>query len=198
MKNLDALIRREYKRLGMNIVPDDALADLIFAKVQHERWKNIAIGAAIIAAISVGIFFGWKMTDSSLANSVNTSSVTSTLSFNQDGTPKGIVPLPQAGYIDIDGSNPKTAQISYLFQLQQGWILQEITDNPDPIMGEAGTVKVFLVEEGAERLVQQYMMSSRTQINEFEVPETGIYRFLFEFNNPNFKGRVRVAFVRSN
>ena len=30
MKNLDALIRREYKRLGMNIVHDDALADLAF------------------------------------------------------------------------------------------------------------------------------------------------------------------------
>lgn len=198
MKNLDALIRREYKRLGMNIVPDDALADLIFAKVQQERWRNIAIGAVIVGAISVGIFFGWKMTDSSSADSVNASSITSTLSFNQDGTPKGIVPLPQAGYVDVDGSNPKTAQISYLFQLQQGWILQEITDNPDPIMGEAGTVKVFRVEDGTERLVQQYMMSSRTQINEFGVPETGVYRFLFEFNNPNFKGRVRVAFVRSN
>ena len=198
MKNLDALIRREYKRLGMNIVPDDALADLIFAKVQQERWRNIAIGAAIVAAISVGIFFGWKMTDSTSSDFVKNSSITSTLSFTQDGTPKGILPLPQAGYVDIDGSNPKTAQISYLFQLQQGWVLQEITDNPDPIMGEAGTVKVFLVEDGTERLVQQYIMSSRTQINEFGVPETGIYRFLFEFNNPNFKGRVRVAFVRSN
>ena len=197
MKNLDALIRREYKRLGMNIVHDDALADLIFAKAERERWRNIAIGAAIVAAIMVGIFFGWKMTDSS-ANSSNASTHSSSLSFNQDGTPEGILPLPQAGYVDVDGSNPKTAQISYLFQLQRGWTLQEITANPDPKMGEAGTVKVFRVEDGAERLVQQYLMSSHTQINEFGVPETGIYRFLFEFNNPNFKGRVRVAFVRSN
>lgn len=198
MKNLDALIRREYKRLGMNIVHDDALADLIFAKAERERWRNFAIGAAIVAAVIVGIFFGWRLTDSSSNNSSSTATHSTSLSFNQDGTPEGVLPLPQAGYVDVDGSNPKTAQISYLFQLQQGWMLQEITDNPDPIMGEAGTVKVFRVEDGAERLVQQYVMSSRTQINEFGVPETGIYRFLFEFNNPNFKGRVRVAFVRSN
>ena len=198
MRDFDPLIRREYKRLGMNIIPNDELADLIFARVQHERLRNIGIGAIVAAAIVIGIFFGWRLSDSASRGSSPSAVHTSTLSFNQDGTPKGVLPLPQAGYVDIDGSKPETAQISYLFDLQQGWTIQEITDNPDPIMGDAGTVKVFRIDQGAQRLVQQYQMSSRTQINEFDVPETGIYRFLFEFNNPNFQGRVRVAFVRSN
>jgi hypothetical protein len=196
MKDFDPLIRREYKRLGMNIVPDEDLADLIFARVQHERLRNIAFGAIVVAAIIVGLFFGWRLTDSSTSTG-NSATNTSTLSFNQEGVPEGILPLPQAGYMDINGANPSTSQASFLFQLTEGWVIQSVTDNPDPIMGEAGTVKVFRVEDGAETLVQQYMMSSRTQILEFGVNMTGIYRYQFSFNNSNFKGRVRIAFVRS-
>ena len=65
MKNLDPLIRREYKRLGMNIVPDDALADLIFAKVQYQRIRTVAITAIVLSAIVIGAFFGWRLTDTS-------------------------------------------------------------------------------------------------------------------------------------
>ena len=65
MKSLDPLIRREYKRLGMNIVPDDALADLIFAKVQYARLRMVALIAVLISAVIVGAFFGWRATDSS-------------------------------------------------------------------------------------------------------------------------------------
>ena len=200
MKNLDPLIRREYKRLGMNIVPDDALADLIFAKVQYQRIRTVAITAIVLSAIVIGAFFGWRLTDTSPANSANSTNPTNSsnsLSFTQEPTGGDVLPLPQAGYRNIDVSNPETAKLEYTFALESGWIIQEITDNPDPIMGSAGTVEVFLVTKDQERLVQQYQMSSRTQINEFGVPASGIYKFVLNFSNPNFKGQVRVAFVRS-
>ncbi len=197
MKNLDPLIRREYKRLGMNIVPDDALADLIFAKVQYQRIRTVAITAIVLSAIVIGAFFGWRLTDTAPANSANPTNSSNSLSFTQEPTGGDVLPLPQAGYRNIDTSNPDTAKLEYTFALESGWIIQEITDNRDPIMGPAGTVDVFLVTQDQEQLVQQYQMSSRTQINEFGVPASGIYKFVLNFTNPNFKGQVRVAFVRS-
>ena len=197
MKNLDPLIRREYKRLGMNIVPDDALADLIFAKVQYQRIRTVAITAIVLSAIVIGAFFGWRLTDTSPANSANPTNSSNSLSFTQEPTGGDVLPLPQAGYRNIDTSNPETAKLEYTFALESGWIIQEITDNRDPIMGPAGTVDVFLVTQDQDQLVQQYQMSSRTQINEFGVPASGIYKFVLNFTNPNFKGQVRVAFVRS-
>ena len=197
MKNLDPLIRREYKRLGMNIVPDDALADLIFAKVQYQRIRTVAITAIVLSAIVIGAFFGWRLTDTAPANSANPTNSSNSLSFTQEPTGGDVLPLPQAGYRNIDTSNPETAKLEYTFALESGWIIQEITDNRDPIMGPAGTVDVFLVTQDQEQLVQQYQMSSRTQINEFGVPASGIYKFVLNFTNPNFKGQVRVAFVRS-
>jgi hypothetical protein len=196
VKNLDPLIRREYKRLGMNIVPDDALADLIFAKVQYQRIRTVAITAIVLSAIVIGVFFGWRLTDTSPANSANPTNSSNSLSFTQEPTGGDVLPLPQAGYRNIDVSNPETAKLEYTFALESGWIIQEITDNRDPIMGPAGTVDVFLVTQDQEQLVQQYQMSSRTQINEFGVPASGIYKFVLNFTNPNFKGQVRVAFVR--
>ena len=197
MKNLDPLIRREYKRLGMNIVPDDALADLIFAKVQYQRIRTVAITAILLSAIVIGAFFGWRLTDTAPANSANPTNSSNSLSFTQEPTGGDVLPLPQAGYRNIDTSNPETAKLEYTFALESGWIIQEITDNRDPTMGPAGTVDVFLVTQDQEQLVQQYQMSSRTQINEFGVPASGIYKFVLNFTNPNFKGQVRVAFVRS-
>ena len=77
--------------------------------------------------------------------------------------------------------------------------MEEITDSPNPSMGEVGLVEVYRVLPGSEdQLVQQYQMSSRTQINEFGVPVTGQYRFVLKFTDQTFKGRVRVAIVRSN
>lgn len=195
MKNLDPLIRREYKRLGMNIVPDDALADLIFAKVQYARLRMIAMVAVVVSAVIVGAFFGWRATDSS--SPVNRTNSSNSLSFTQSPSGGDVLPLPQAGYRNVNVSDPNSAQLEYTFALESGWIIQEITDNPDPIMGSAGIVEVFEVSQGEERLVQQYQMSSRTQINEFGVPRSGIFKFVLTFTNPNFKGQVRVAFVRS-
>ena len=181
----------------MNIVPDDALADLIFAKVQYQRIRTVAITAIVLSAIVIGAFFGWRLTDTAPANSANPTNSSNSLSFTQEPTGGDVLPLPQAGYRNIDTSNPETAKLEYTFALESGWIIQEITDNRDPIMGPAGTVDVFLVTQDQEQLVQQYQMSSRTQINEFGVPASGIYKFVLNFTNPNFKGQVRVAFVRS-
>jgi hypothetical protein len=195
-KSIDARIQEEFERLGLNIVESDRLADLIITRVRRDRMRRIlgGFGVATLAALAIA-FVVTTSSDSSGSSSQVTGS---SLSFTQEATEDGSQALPQAGYWDIDGSVPSKSVVSYLFNLQQGWILEEITDSPNPSMGEVGLVEVYRVLEGSEdQLVQQYQMSSRTQINEFGVPMTGQYRFVLKFTDPTFKGRVRVAIVRA-
>ena len=195
-KSIDARIQEEFERLGLNIVESDRLADLIITRVRRDRMRRILGGAGVAMLAALAIAF--VVTTSSDSSGSSSQVTGSSLSFTQEATEDGSQALPQAGYWDIDGSNPSKSVVSYLFNLQQGWILEEITDSPNPSMGEVGLVEVYRVLEGSEdQLVQQYQMSSRTQINEFGVPMTGQYRFVLKFTDPTFKGRVRVAIVRA-
>ena len=197
INDIDSLIKQEFERLGLNIVESEGLADLIIARVRRERMRRILGGFAVALLTAGGIVVGVAV---SADNSASTEQATgSSLSFNQAANANGSVGLPQAGYVNIDGSVPSKSVVNYLFDLQQGWILQEITASPNPSMGIVGAVQVYrVIKDQPERLVQQYDMSSRTQINEFGVPETGQYRFVLKFTDPTFKGRVRVAIVRSD
>ena len=195
-KNIDARIQEEFERLGLNIVESDRLADLIITRVRRDRMRRIlgGLGIALLAALAIAFVVTTSSDSSGSASQVTGSS----LSFTQEATADGAQALPQAGYVEIDGSIPSKSVVSYLFNLQQGWIMEEITDSPNPSMGEVGLVEVYRVLPGtADQLVQQYQMSSRTQINEFGVPMTGQYRFVLKFTDQTFKGRVRVAIVRS-
>lgn len=197
INNIDSLIKQEFERLGLNIVESEGLADLIIARVRRERMRRVLGGFAVALLTAGAIALGVAITSNDSASSDQATG--SSLSFNQGAKANGSVGLPQAGYVDIDGSVASKSAVSYLFDLQQGWILQEITDSPNPSMGNVGVVQVYRVfKDQPDQLVQQYDMSSRTQINEFGVPVTGQYRFVLRFTDPTFKGRVRVAIVRSN
>ena len=197
INNIESLIKQEFERLGLNIVESEGLADLIIARVRRERMRRILGGFAVALLTAGAIALGVAITSNDSASSEQATG--SSLSFNQGANANGSVGLPQAGYIDIDGSVASKSAVSYQFDLQQGWILQEITDSPNPSMGNVGVVQVYRIfKDQPDQLVQQYDMSSRTQINEFGVPVTGQYRFVLRFTDPTFKGRVRVAIVRSN
>ena len=197
INNIDSLIKQEFERLGLNIVESEGLADLIIARVRRERMRRILGGFAVALLTAGAIALGVAITSNDSASSEQATG--SSLSFNQGANANGSVGLPQAGYVDIDGSVASKSAVSYQFDLQQGWILQEITDSPNPSMGNVGVVQVYRIfKDQPDQLVQQYDMSSRTQINEFGVPVTGQYRFVLRFTDPTFKGRVRVAIVRSN
>ena len=197
INNIDSLIKQEFERLGLNIVESEGLADLIIARVRRERMRRILGGFAVALLTAGAIALGVAITSNDSASSEQATG--SSLSFNQRANANGSVGLPQAGYVDIDGSVASKSAVSYQFDLQQGWILQEITDSPNPSMGNVGVVQVYRIfKDQPDQLVQQYDMSSRTQINEFGVPVTGQYRFVLRFTDPTFKGRVRVAIVRSN
>jgi len=195
-QNIDPLIRREFERLGLNIVENERLAEMIISKVNRRRNILIALGLAGVAmAIAIIAALYVVSTDGATASSASGQAS----SFEQSAAANGSQALPLTGYVDIDGSNPEKSRAIFTFDLKMGQMMQEITDNPDPIQGYAGKIEVYLVGNGMEdSVVQTYDMSSHTQINEFSAPADGQYRWVLTFNNPNFKGRVRFAFVRTN
>ena len=197
MDEIDPLIRQEFDRLGLNIVENADLADLIIGRVNRARYRRYAMifiavlsGALLVFVAALGITKIGNTTSSGITPASN--------SLTQPAGSDGSLALPQAGYVEIDGSKPSKSKVSYLFALKQGWILQEVTDNRDPIQSDAGVVEIYKVAAGSpDQFVQKHQMSSGTQINEFGVPQTGLYRFVFTFTNTTYKGSVRIAFVRS-
>lgn len=192
--NFDPLIKREFDRLGFNIIENEDLADLIITRVKREKRKKILIGIGVaIAALGVllALYFGLNRGNSSAAARAVGSSLTTPAGTN------GSQQLPLTGYVDVDGSKPNMSKAVFLFDLQMGQQMQVFTDNPDPIQGIAGKIEVFYVAAGTpDRLIQTYDMGSHTQVNEFGVRESGQFKWVLTFNDVNFKGRVRFAFVR--
>jgi hypothetical protein len=153
----------------------------------------ISLGALSLTAIALLLFFGVQSTRSAGAAPVYATSLT------QNETPEGGQKLPLAGYIDVDGSTVEGSIAVFQFSLESSQMVQLITDNPDPAQGIVGKIEVYLVGVGMEdTLVQTYDVGSRTHINEFGAPQSGLFRWVLTFNNPNFQGRVRYAFVRTN
>lgn len=193
---IDPMIQREFDRLGYNVIENEKLAELIIEKVNRRR--NLMIGVvgvtiAIVTIIAALIFSGLNQ-NSGLSRAGGSAS-----SLTRLGDGNGAAPLPLTGYLDIKGSNPKTAQGVFLFNLNMGEMMQLITDDPDPSQGIVGQIEVYLIQNGSpDRLVQTYDMGSHTHINEFSAPTDGSYRWVLKFNNPNFQGRVRFAFVRTH
>jgi hypothetical protein len=195
-EKIDPLIQREFDRLGFNVVENENLADLIISKANHRRNKLVGIAVAVVAAVvilTLSIYSGLNQDSNPSSAGGKSASLTS------QGDSQEVQPLPLTGYLDIDGSNPKSAKGIFYFKLSMGQMMQAITDNPDPSQGIVGKIEVFSIKDGIpERLVQTYDMGSRTHINEFGAPEDATYRWVLHFNNPNFQGRVRFAFVRTN
>ena len=59
--NIDPLIQSEFDRLGLNIVENEGLADLIIEKVRRQRLRRLLIiaitsAAAILGALLLFIF----------------------------------------------------------------------------------------------------------------------------------------------
>ena len=191
MDVIDPLIKKEFERLGFNIIADEKLADLIISKARHERLKRVLIatgGALLIAGLIFGI--------SHLFDSGK--SVTGTAnSITQTAGPDGAQPLPLNGYLDIDGSSKSSSRASFTFKLSRGSALQVFTDYPADSMGSIGAIYVYQINsDGTEFLSQKYELGSRTHIQEFMAQADALYRWDLVFNDPAFMGRVRYAFIR--
>jgi hypothetical protein len=183
MNEIDDLIKREFERLGINLVSNENLAELVILKAnQRRRLDWLLTGFGFLAAITLG--FGLYIAFSSGSSSTNQQSVIESTGTSSDQA--RVIILDLKG----DGKNPITYSTNVL--LQPGQFLELVSEIPDFAKGLAGTLTV--VPTGATESNSQigrFDLGYGTHINEFGA-FSGNLTLKYLFSDPNFQGRVRL------
>jgi len=198
MHNIDPLIQREFDRLGINILESEHLADLVIAKVRNRRTRKFIL-IALYGAIAIGIGFVLYLVGSALNSSsgdqiqqMQSSSVTSPAGAN------GSLPLPQFAVINVDTTKPEGRNLGFSFNLRARNMFEIISEIPQTIRGLAGSIEVYRINpDKSKTFFTNFELGTSTHINDFSVPADGQYQIVFRFSDPNFKGRIRLAFIET-
>ena len=198
MHNIDPLIQREFDRLGINILESEHLADLVIAKVRNRHTRKFIL-IALYGAIAIGIGFVLYLVGSALNSSsgdqiqqMQSSSVTSPADAN------GSLPLPQFAVINVDTTKPEGRNLGFSFNLRARNMFEIISEIPQTIRGLAGSIEVYRINpDKSKTFFTNFELGTSTHINDFSVPADGQYQIVFRFSDPNFKGRIRLAFIET-
>jgi hypothetical protein len=183
MNDIDDVIKREFERLGINLVSNENLAELVILKAnQRRRLDWLLTGFGFLAAITLG--FGLYIAFSSGSSSTNQQSVIESVGTSSDQA--RVIILDLKG----DGKNPITYSTNVL--LQPGQFLELVSEIPEFAKGLAGTLTV--VPAGATETKSQigrFDLGYGTHINEFGA-FSGNLTLNYLLSDPNFQGRVRL------
>ena len=183
MREIDDVIKREFERLGINLVSNENLAELVILKANQRRrrdWLLTALG--FLAAITLG--FGLYIAFSSGSSSTNQQSVIESVGTSSDQA--RVIILDLKG----DGKNPITYSTNV--KLEPGQFLESVTEIPEFAKGLAGTL--IVVPAGADESNSQigrFDLGYGTHINEFGA-FSGDLTLNYLLSDPNFQGRVRI------
>ena len=199
MQNIDPLIQREFDRLGIAILESDHLADLVIAKVRNRRTRKFTL-IALYGALAIAIGFLLYLAGSALNGSsgdqiqlMQSSSLASPAGAN------GSLSLPQFAVIEVDTTKPEGRNLGFSFDLKAMNMFEIISEIPQTIRGLAGSLEVYQVNaDKSKTFITKFDLGSGTHINDFSIPTDGKYQIIFRFSDPNFKGRMRVAFLEAH
>jgi hypothetical protein len=183
MNDIDDVIKREFERLGINLVSNENLAELVILKANQRRRRDwMLTGFGFLAAITLG--FGLYIAFSSSSSSTNQQSVIESVGASSDQA--RVIILDLKG----DGKNPITYSTNV--KLQPGQFLESVTEIPEFAKGLAGTLTV--VPAGADESNSQigrFDLGYGTHINEFGA-FSGDLTLNYLLSDPNFQGRVKI------
>ena len=183
MNDIDDVIKREFERLGINLVSNENLAELVILKANQRRHRDwLLTGFGFLAAITLG--FGLYIAFSSSSSSTNQQSVIESVGASSDQA--RVIILDLKG----DGKNPITYSTNVV--LQPGQFLESVTEIPEFAKGLAGTLTV--VPAGADESNSQigrFDLGYGTHINEFGA-FSGDLTLNYLLSDPNFQGRVKI------
>ena len=183
MREIDDVIKREFERLGINLVSNENLAELVILKANQRRRRDwMLTGFGFLAAITLG--FGLYIAFSSSSSSTNQQSVIESVGASSDQA--RVIILDLKG----DGKNPITYSTNVV--LQPGQFLESVTEIPEFAKGLAGTLTV--VPAGADESNSQigrFDLGYGTHINEFGA-FSGDLTLNYLLSDPNFQGRVKI------
>jgi hypothetical protein len=185
MREIDDVIKREFERLGINLVSNENLAELVILKANKRRHRNYFLTAlGLFAALTLG--FGLYIVFSSgLSSSANEQSVIESLGASSDQS--RVIILDLKG----DGKNPITYSTNV--KLEPGQFLELVSEIPEFARGLAGTLTV--VPTGATESNSQigrFDLGYGTHINEFGA-FSGNLTLNYLLSDPNFQGRVKLV-----
>jgi len=182
VNEIDDVIKREFERLGINLVSNENLAELVILKANQRRRRDYLLTAlGFLAAITLG--FGVYLAVTS-GSSTAQQSVIESVGTGSDQS--RVIILDLKG----DGKNPITYSTNV--KLEPGHFLQLVSEIPEFAKGLAGTITV--VPTGATEANSQigrFDLGYGTHINEFGA-FSGDSTLKYELTDPNFQGRVRL------
>ena len=184
MREIDDVIKREFERLGINLVSNENLAELVILKANKRRHRDYFLTAlGFLAAITLG--FGLYIVFSSgLSSSANEQSVIESVGANSDQS--RVIILDLKG----DGKNPITYSTNV--KLEPGQFLELVSEIPEFAKGLAGTLTVTPADAtDVNSQIGRFDLGYGTHINEFGA-FTGKLTLNYLLTDPNFQGRVRL------
>ena len=182
MREIDDVVKREFERLGINLVSNENLAELVILRANQRRRRDFlfsALGVFAVITLGFGIY-------SAITSGTTTSKQSVVESVGASSDQARVIILDLKG----DGKNPVTYSTNV--RLEPGQFLELVSDIPEFARGLAGTLTVVpanATETNSQ--IGRFDLGYGTHINEFGA-FSGDLTLNYELMDPNFQGRVRL------
>lgn len=193
--NLDPLIKREFEALGLNIVSNDLLADMVFERVKKRRIRKWLIAGALALSLLALAALSYVVGTSSLFSSGRP--VIQSNSYVIPGDENGGLALPQYANLRLNGTTLIERTYTFTFALEVGQVIEVFTDPRDASGGIIAELTVYQRDTNGERVkIQTYPIGPGMHNNEFgNISSAGLYDFEYVFTDLSYRGSVRVGIL---
>ncbi len=193
--NLDPLIKREFEALGLNIVSNDLLADMVFERVKKRRIRKWLFAGGIALSILALAALSYVVGTSSLFSSREP--VIQSNSYQIPGDVNGGLALPQYANLRLSGLTLAERTYTFTFALEMGQVIEIFTDPRDGAGGNIAELTVYKRDANGEReKIQTYPVAAGLSSSEFgNINSAGLYDFEYVFTDLSYRGVVRVGIL---
>lgn len=183
MNEIDDVIKCEFERLGINLVSNENLAELVILKANKRRHRDYLLTAlGFLAAITLGLGIYLAITS---GTTTSQQSIVESVGASSDQA--RVIILDLKG----DGKNPITYSTNV--RLEPGQFLELVSEIPEFARGLAGTLTVVPADAPeTNSQIGRFDLGYGTHINEFGA-FSGDLNLNYLLTDPNFQGRVRLV-----
>ena len=194
-ENLDPLIRREFEVLGLNIVSNDLLADMVFERVKKRKIRKWLIAGGVLLSILTLAALSYVVGTSSLFSSRQP--VIQSNSYVVPEDKNGGLALPQYANLRLNGLTVEERTYTFTFALEPGQLIELFTDPVDASGGIIAELTVYQRDTNDGRIkLQSYPIGAGLGNNEFgKISSAGLYDFEYVFTDLSYRGSVRVGIL---
>ena len=193
--NLDPLIKREFEALGLNIVSNDLLADMVFERVKKRRIRKWLVAGVVALSILALAGLSYVVGTSTLFSSRQP--VIQSNSYVIPGDENGGLALPQYANLRLNGTTLEERTYTFTFALEMGQVVEVFTDPRDGAGGNIAELTVYKRDTNGQReKIQTYPVAAGLSSSEFgNITSAGLYDFEYVFTDLSYRGVVRVGIL---